>query len=145
MDERGLVPAIEEMVMRFEEETGISAYFQNECGEVVLSPAQEIQVFRIIQEALANVRKHSDAHTARILLRNEGGDLYHLLIEDDGLGMTPVTSAARGEHVGIAIMRERADRLAGTLQIESDAGEGTRVNLTFAASASALPQAAEGR
>jgi two-component system nitrate/nitrite sensor histidine kinase NarX len=145
MDERGLVPAIEEMVMRFEEETGIATYFQNECGELILSPTQEIQVFRIIQEALANVRKHSDAHTTRILLRNEGGDVYHLLIEDDGLGMTPVTSSARGEHVGITIMRERADRLAGSLQIESDSGEGTRVSLTFAASASALPQAAGGQ
>ena len=146
MDERGLVPAIEEMVMRFEEETGISTYFQNECGEVILSPAKEIQVFRIIQEALANVRKHSDAHTARILLRSEGGDIYHLLIEDDGLGMAPVTTSARGEHVGIAIMRERADRLSGTLQIESDAGEGTRVSLSFVASASAptLPLASEG-
>jgi two-component system nitrate/nitrite sensor histidine kinase NarX len=110
-----------------------------------MSPAQEIQVFRIIQEALANVRKHSDARTARILLRNEGGDIYHLLIEDDGLGMTPVTSSARGEHVGITIMRERADRLAGTLQIESDTGEGTRVSLTFAASSSTLPQAAQGQ
>ena len=140
MDERGLVPAIEEMVMRFEEETGIATYFQNDCGEVILAPAKEIQVFRIIQEALANVRKHSDAHTARILLHNEGGDTYHLLIEDDGLGMAPVSSTVRGEHVGIAIMRERADRLAGTLQIESEAGEGTRVSLMFSASPAALPQ-----
>lgn len=140
MDERGLVPAIEEMVMRFGEETGIATYFQNECGEVILSPAQEIQVFRIIQEALTNVRKHSDARTTRILLRNEGGNAYHLLIEDDGLGMTPVTSTQRGEHVGIAIMRERADRLAGTLQIESDAGEGTRISLMFAASPPAPPR-----
>ena len=139
MDERGLVPAIEEMVMRFQEETGIATYFQNDCGEVILSPAKEIQVFRIIQEALANVRKHSDAHTARIMLRNEGGGAYHLLIEDDGLGMAPVSSTVRGEHVGIAIMRERADRLAGTLQIESETGEGTRVSLMFSASPTALP------
>jgi two-component system nitrate/nitrite sensor histidine kinase NarX len=145
MDERGLVPAIEEMVMRFEEETGIATYFQNECGEVILTPTREIQVFRIIQEGLANIRKHSDAHTARILLRNEGGDTYHLLIEDDGLGMAPTSPAVRGEHVGIAIMRERAERLAGTLQIESEAGEGTRVNLTFAASPPSLPQASGER
>ncbi len=142
MDERGLVPAIEDMVMRFGEETGIASYFQNECGEVVLSPMQEIQVFRIIQEALANVRKHSNARNARILMRSEGGDTYHLLIEDDGLGMTPVSPAARGEHVGLTIMRERAERLAGTLQIESDAGEGTRVSLTFSASSPPLTQAA---
>ena len=136
MDERGLVPAIEDMIMRFQEETGIASYFQNECGEVILSPVQEIQVFRIIQESLANIRKHSDAHTARILLRSEGHDTYHLLIEDDGLGITPATPTLRGEHVGLAIMRERAERLAGTLQIESDAGEGTRVSLTFSGSSS---------
>lgn len=133
MDERGLVPAIEDMVMRFEEETGIASYFQNECGEVVLSPTQEIQVFRIIQEALANIRKHSDAHTARILLRGDGPEAYHLLIEDDGLGILATTPAQRGEHIGLAIMRERAGRLGGTLSIESEAGEGTRVSLSFSA------------
>jgi two-component system nitrate/nitrite sensor histidine kinase NarX len=144
MDERGLVPAIEDMVMRFEEETGIASYFQNECGEVVLSPPQEIQVFRIIQEALANVRKHSDAHTARILLTSVGPDRYHLLIEDDGLGMAPVSSAQRGEHVGLAIMRERAERLHGTLAIESEAGEGTRVSLSFSTAPPAPPAQAAG-
>jgi two-component system nitrate/nitrite sensor histidine kinase NarX len=131
MDERGLVPAIEDMVMRFQEETGIAAYFQNKCGEVVLGTAQEIQVFHIIQEALANIRKHSDAHTARILLRNDRPGSYHLLIEDDGLGMSSATPAQRGEHIGLSIMRERAERLQGTLQIESEPGEGTRVQLTF--------------
>lgn len=144
MDERGLVPAIEDMVMRFEEETGIATYFQNECGELVLATHQEIQVFRIIQEALTNIRKHSDAHTARILLRSEGQGRYQLLIEDDGMGITPVTSTQRGEHVGLAIMRERAERLGGTLQIESEAGEGTRVFLRFAFTPP-LPAQAVGR
>lgn len=141
MDERGLVPAIEDMVMRFEEETGIASYFQNESGEVILSPAQEVQVFRIIQEALANIRKHSDAHTARILLRREGPDNYLLLIEDDGLGISPATPAQRGEQLGMAIMRERAERLAGTLQIESETGEGTRISLSF--STALLPPKAQ--
>jgi len=131
MDERGLVPAIEDMVMRFSEETGIATYFQNECGEVVLEPAREIQVFRIIQEALANIRKHSDARTARILLRNVTPDSYLLLIEDDGLGINPTASPQRGEHIGLAIMHERAERLNGNLQIESEPSEGTRISLTF--------------
>ena len=144
MDERGLVPAIEDMVMRFEEETGIASYFQNECGEVVLSPTQEIQVFRIIQEALANIRKHSDAHTARILLRGDGPEAYHLLIEDDGLGILAATPAQRGEHIGLAIMRERAERLGGTLSIESEAGEGTRVSLSFSATPPDSPVRAAG-
>jgi two-component system nitrate/nitrite sensor histidine kinase NarX len=144
MDERGLVPAIEDMVMRFEEETGIAAYFQNECGEVVLTPSQEIQVFRIIQEALANIRKHSDAHTARIMLCSQGDSLYRLLIEDDGLGMTPAPATHRGEHVGLVIMRERAERLGGSLSIESEPGEGTRVSLIFSVSPPAIAAQAAG-
>lgn len=137
MDERGLVPAIEDMAMRFEEETGIATYFQNDCADVILGPIQEVQVFRIIQEALANIRKHSDARTARILLRGDGRGNYRLLIEDDGQGLTPATPALRGEHVGLEIMRERAELLAGTLSIESESGEGTRVNLTFSANPAA--------
>lgn len=139
MDERGLVPAIEDMVLHFQEETGIASYFQNESGEVILSPPQEVQVFRIIQEALANIRKHSDARTARILLRREGPDNYLLLIEDDGLGITPAIPSQRGEQLGMAIMRERAERLAGTLHIESEAGEGTRISLSFS-TAPSLPR-----
>ena len=133
MDERGLVPAIEDMVMSFKQETGIAAYFHNECDELTLSPAQEIQVFRITQEALANIRKHSDAMTARIMLRSDDGEKYTLLIEDDGMGMTPVGASQRGEHIGLSIMQERAEHLPGTLKIESEPGEGTRVCLTFVA------------
>jgi len=141
MDERGLIPAIEDTVMRFEEETGIASYFQNESGALSLETNQEIQVFRIIQEALANIRKHSDAHTARILLRRTGEGAYQLLIEDDGMGITPVATSHRGEHVGLTIMRERAERLGGSLQIESEPGEGTRILLSF----STLPVTAPSR
>jgi len=144
MDERGLVPAIEDMVMRFSQETEISAYFQNDCSEVILPPAKEIQVFRIIQEALANIRKHSEAHNARILLRSDADDNYLLLIEDDGNGMVSSASSSRGEHIGLAIMRERAERLGGTLQIESEPGEGTRVCLSFTSIPATQQTAATG-
>jgi len=132
MDERGLVPAIADMVVHFKEETGIAAFFHNECTELALSPAQEIQIFRIIQEALANIRKHSNARTTRIMLRADEKNDYELLIEDDGLGMISAPCSQRGEHVGLSIMHERAERLPGTLLIESEPGEGTRICLTFA-------------
>jgi two-component system nitrate/nitrite sensor histidine kinase NarX len=66
----------------------------------------------------------------RILLNNED-DLYTVLIEDDGAGMTGVADSMPGEHAGLAIMRERTQRLPGQIVIESEPGEGTRIVLIF--------------
>lgn len=132
MDERGLIPAIESVVERFRKETGIAAFFQNEIGESNLPPSLEVQVLHIVQEALTNVRKHSDAQNVRVLLRCEDNGDHHVLVEDDGQGIEEkVVSDPPGEHIGLSIMRERAARLGGTLNIESDPGEGTRVELQF--------------
>jgi two-component system, NarL family, nitrate/nitrite sensor histidine kinase NarX len=133
IDDRGLIPAIANMIDRFRQETGIGVFFQNQCPSPNLSPRQEIQVFYIIQEALANVRKHSRAHNVRVLLSRPDDHSYSVLIEDDGYGMhVPSAEDSRpGEHVGLTIMRERAERLPGEITIESEPGEGTRVLLTF--------------
>jgi two-component system nitrate/nitrite sensor histidine kinase NarX len=128
--EGGLAHTLAELLERFRRDTGIAVFFQNECPALDFSPAQEMQVFYIIQEALANIRKHSGAHNVRILL-NSQDDLYTVLIEDDGLGMTGTAEAAPGEHAGLAIMRERTERLRGQIVIESEPGEGTRIVLMF--------------
>ncbi len=137
IDESGLVKTIDNLVERFVRETGIVVFFHNECAALTLSPTQEVQVFYIIQEALANIRKHSGAHNVRIMLNNED-DLYTVLIEDDGLGMTGVVEGASGEHAGLAIMRERTERLPGQIVIESEPGEGTRIILIFNAPITAV-------
>jgi len=128
--EGGLAQTLAELLERFRRDTGIAVFFQNECRSLPLAPAQEIQVFFIVQEALANIRKHSSAHNVRIMLANEG-DLYTVLIEDDGLGMADAAAAGPGEHAGLAIMRERTERLRGQIVIESEPGEGTRIVLMF--------------
>lgn len=143
MDERGLVPAIAQMVEKFQNQTGISVFFQNELTRTDLSPAMEVQVLHIVQEALTNVRKHSDAQYVRVLMRStEDGD-YSVLVEDDGQGISDEQiNAAPGEHIGLTIMKERAQRMGGELHIESEPGEGTRVELTVSADrvrASAVP------
>jgi len=132
IDDAGLVPTIASLVERFGRETGIAVFFQNECRSLALTPAQEIQVFFILQEALTNIRKHSAARNVRIMLNNED-DLYTVLIEDDGLGMAEPAEGVPGEHAGLAIMRERTERLHGQIVIESEAGEGTRIVLMFTA------------
>ncbi len=131
LDGRGLSVALEKLVERFSAETGVAAYFQSECGQVKLAPAEEMQMLRIVQEALANIRKHARAHTVRVLLSCRGG-VYHLLVEDDGVGFAGEARAGHpGEHIGLSIMEERARRLGGELRIESEPGEGTRVELSY--------------
>lgn len=126
----GLAQTVSNLVERFSRESGIAVFFQNECEIMALSPAQETQVFFIIQEALTNIRRHSEAKNVRIRLDSEG-DLYALLIEDDGLGMSGVPEGPQGRHAGLEIMRQRAGRVPGQLVIESEPGEGTRIVLIF--------------
>ncbi len=132
IDQRGLIPALEKLARRYQEETGLHVFFQKHCAQTNLSASEEMQILRIVQEALANVRKHADAHTVRILLTRHADDVYVILIEDDGVGFDSTQREGRpGEHIGLSIMQERAHRLGGILRIESEPGEGTRVELAY--------------
>jgi two-component system nitrate/nitrite sensor histidine kinase NarX len=131
MDGRDLSSALEKLVERFTSETGIATYFQQECSQLKLSSAEEMQMLRIVQEALANIRKHARAQTVRVLLTCRAGR-YTLLVEDDGVGFEGTAREGHpGEHIGLSIMEERARRLGGQLKIESEVGEGTRVELLY--------------
>jgi two-component system nitrate/nitrite sensor histidine kinase NarX len=131
-DKRGLVHALEKLVESFRQETGVSIFFQPECRSLEMDSTQELQTLRIVQEALANIRKHAHAHTVRVLLRCQSQGDYLLLVEDDGVGFEgPAPQGKPGEHIGLSIMEERARRVGGTLCIESEPGEGTRVELVL--------------
>jgi len=132
MDGRDLSSALEKLVQRFSSETGVATYYQQECAQLKLSSSEEMQMLRIVQEALANIRKHAQAHTVRVLLTCRSGR-YTLLVEDDGVGFEGQAREGHpGEHIGLSIMEERARRLGGQLRIESEVGEGTRVELIYA-------------
>lgn len=132
MEQRGLTRTLRGLVERFQRESGIQAFFQMSCREPDLSSAEEMQIMRIAQEALANIRKHAKAHTVRILLSCQGEGQLSLLVEDDGVGFDNAAKNGRpGEHIGLAIMEERAQRLGGVLRIESEPGEGTRLELLY--------------
>jgi two-component system nitrate/nitrite sensor histidine kinase NarX len=144
MDERGLIPATEALIERFQNESGIAVFFQNQCPDLKLPPIQEVQVLHIIQESLTNARKHSQAKNVRILIRQTTDERYHVLIEDDGVGIDDQTIMGHpGEHVGLSIMKERARRINGEVTIESEPGEGTRIELDFPVS-SGLTQNTSG-
>ncbi len=145
MNARGLLPALEDLISNFRKQTGMHILLQKEWESTQLPAAMEMQVLRIVQEALTNIRKHSQAHTVRVLLRCDNEGNYRVLIEDDGVGMSePTLSAHLGEHIGLSIMKERAELLGGELHFESEQGEGTRVQLTFHHKAKSEPEN-EGR
>lgn len=132
IDKRGLIPSVEQAVERFRRNSDISAFLQLEWDDNRLPAEVEIQVLRIVQEALANIRKHSQANAVRVLMRAGRDSHYMVLIEDDGIGIqNKVMEGGPGEHLGLNILQERAARIGGTLKIESESGEGTRVILRF--------------
>ncbi len=141
---RGLIPAISAAVSRFRKESRINTFFQNRWDEIDVPDEWEVHVVRIVQEALANIRKHSRADNVRVLL-NRDGPAYRVLIEDDGEGFAGDNGTdLLDDHFGLSIMRERAAVIGAELKVESEAGEGTRVVLRFehdAATSCGLTQA----
>ncbi|MCK4864384.1 MAG: GAF domain-containing protein [Gammaproteobacteria bacterium] len=133
IDKRGLIPAVEHLIERFQYQTDISIFLQKEWNVLHLPASIEVQALRIIQESLNNIRKHSQAHTVRVILRSDTQGDCKILIEDDGVGIKNVPDAevTLGDHLGLSIMHERAKRIGGTVKIESEPNEGTRILLEF--------------
>jgi two-component system nitrate/nitrite sensor histidine kinase NarX len=137
MDPMGLLHALHGIADGFFDRTGITLEMRNLSQNLNLTDQQEVQVFYIVQEALANIAKHSMAR--RALVKIDKTDLgLEFLIEDDGLGMdepsvsTLVTLAkgmAPSNHFGLEIMQSRAKRLGGNLMVGRNDGGGTRVRL----------------
>lgn len=131
VEQRGLLPALEKITERFYDDTGIHVFLQDSCRMASLTAIEEMQIVRIVQEALANVRKHANAQTVRVLLTCRSDGAYLVLVEDDGVGFDHTPAGRPGEHIGLSIMEERARRLGGELRIESEPGEGTRVEMIY--------------
>jgi two-component system nitrate/nitrite sensor histidine kinase NarX len=98
-----------------------------ESDSLAFSPEVDIQLLHIIQEALTNVRKHAQA--SRVWVRFERQDSILLItVEDDGRGFDPARLNREGQwYFGLQIMRERAESIGGSLELDSWPGRGTRV------------------
>jgi signal transduction histidine kinase len=122
----GLIPAVQEYCREFSVQTGIDVRFVNELGESPrLTPLAETQLVRIVQEALANVRKHSQAQQVQVSLAAQGACLQ-VSITDNGVGFDHRPART---HFGLHTMRERSESVGGTLTVTSTPGEGTQVML----------------
>jgi len=130
--EQGVVNSIEKLISRFRKETDIHILLQNEWNNARLPANMEMHIYRIVQEALTNIRKHSSANNVRVLLHADIHGEFRILVENDGKGFEQQKSSGhKGEHIGLTIMKERAKHLGGELDLESDPEEGTRIEVNF--------------
>jgi two-component system nitrate/nitrite sensor histidine kinase NarX len=125
--EGGLIQMATDYLREFGQRTALATECTVSPNNPPLSPVAETEVLRIIQEALTNVRKHAQAKQVRLKIGSEGESL-HVEVADDGKGFNPAALAAVN-HFGVRIMRERAERLGGQFEIESETGGGTRVRV----------------
>jgi len=135
LDGAALSDALQKLAERFSSDWGMICKFRAE------GPAQEIPVeiqdelFRVAQEALCNVRKHSRATSASISLRY-GTGVVVLMIKDNGQGFATATGQQPGNGYGLSTMSERAQRLGGKIEIETGPGVGAEIRITAPVSGS---------
>ena len=129
LGEEALRKAVDDTIGRFRRQTGLNVELHlDDRDGAPLHPDQQLQVLFILQEALSNVRKH--AYASKVTVRIDNHRDFGMSIRDDGEGYDPQEVAERSEtHVGLSIMRERAARLGGQLQMCSAPGQGTEVSL----------------
>ena len=126
---RGIVGTLREYIQKFGRQAGIATELEIE-GDAApqFPPEAEVQLVRVIQEALTNVRKHAKANRAWVRIANEPSEIG-ISIEDKGRGFDPAILNGDGPHYGMRTMRERVERVGGRLEIESSPGCGTTIRI----------------
>ncbi len=129
LDDFGLNKTLEWFVEQFSRQTGIQVHIEGQVEDAPMPAEEAVHIYRIVQEALSNVARHSGAEQAVVRLKGERGELS-VEICDEGRGFAPESerNQAVGEGFGLLGMRERARRLDGTLSIRSAPGKGTVVS-----------------
>jgi len=124
LDDFGLATAVERLADTFRDSTGMRVDVETRLGEVRLPPEVETALYRIVQEALANIVKHAEATHVSILLTRKDFSVA-AVVEDDGKGFDETNTG--DDVLGIVGMRERVGLVGGRLAIESGSGSGTTV------------------
>ena len=120
LEEKGLIPALEEMISTYATRLGITV--DADLEPVVMTPAAELAALRVAQEGVANAIKHAQADTIQLTLHRTGAGAQ-IRVADNGRGFDPNANAgSRG--LGLRLMRERVAELGGTLTITSHGGKG---------------------
>ena len=128
LDEIGFEGAVDQYLPGFEKQTGIEVHYEKSGIAREIDRAVAIHLYRVLQEALNNIAKHSQSRQAAVRLRYLP-DTVVLEVEDRGIGF----GTAHSYGLGLVSMRERADLVNGRLDLENSSSGGARVRLTVPA------------
>jgi signal transduction histidine kinase len=143
LDDLGLAPALRSYIAQDCLQKGLEVEF-NVCGDQArLDPLVETAVFRVVQEALTNVSRHSGVHHARVEL-DYSRDQLVIHISDEGAGFDPSEQFHPPRGWGLAGMRERVESLAGHLTLQSVPGQGTSIEVVIPLMAEVEKEFADG-
>ena len=121
--------ALATTLRKFEHQSGVKTSLSMEGRGIPLFPDSQIQVLHIVQEALSNVRKH--AHASHVSLNVQQQPAWRFKVQDDGIGFNSDEERPDETHVGLRIMRERAQLIGANLEIISSPGHGSSIILTL--------------
>ena len=137
LEELGLEPALRQQLPVFEKQTGIRIVYESSGDAPALDQSVAIHVYRVLQEALNNVARHSKAAEATVRVRYSAESVV-LEIQDAGVGLN---ASAKAPGMGLVSMRERAELVNGKLELLDPEGGGLLVRLTVPVTPAVLPPA----
>lgn len=132
IENEDFIPLMKRYLTRYSERTGIKARLNVQSTNVDLPPSSRLVLLRVLQEALTNAAKHSEATEIKVSLTRTGDQGLHCLISDNGCGFDEqevLTDSGSRQGFGLRTMRDRASGIGGDAQIESTPGEGTKVSV----------------
>ena len=133
LDDLGLVPTVRRYCDAFKEQAGLDINIMVTGNERRLEPYLEVMLFRAVQEVLGNAARHSQATMVKVML-DLGEDRVRVSIDDNGRGFDPEL-LQQSNSLGLKLIRERAEMLGGSFELDSSPGKGTRVSFAVPARA----------
>jgi signal transduction histidine kinase len=135
LEDFGLVSALHRLASEFSKRYKIKTHVEAEGINSVIPLNSQVMIYRIVQEAMTNIRKHAQASQVRIVARKKGGRV-HFVVEDDGRGFSLQHIKALKEEekgLGLVSMEERVRVLGGSFEIRSQKKTGTRLSFMIPA------------
>jgi signal transduction histidine kinase len=133
-DDPRILPTLAQYTQEFSQNTGIDCKLYLADGHADLQPLATVEILRIVQESLNNIRKHSGASQIEVKFESTN-ESVKVIVKDNGKGFIP--ASVKGQH-GLTVMKERAEGIGGKLEVISSPGKGTAVEVSIPANSQSV-------